>query len=301
MRRTALKILSLFTILIGLFALAMPADAAPGRRGGGVTERSVLLANGVTLEYAERGQGNGQVVIFLHGYTDSWYSFSRILELLPIRYHGYALTQRGHGDSDKPPTGYEMSTLAADVVAFMDRFGIQKAAIVGHSMGSVVAQRVAIQYPNRVSKLVLVGSTPHGANDVVLDLLTFVQTLQDPIDPTFVRDFQVSTTFQTVPAGFLDRVVAESLKVPARVWKAALTGFVAADNREALEEIQVPTLIVYGDRDSVFPYSDQLDLEAGIPNSRLLVYPQTGHGVHWERPDRFTADLADFLKSRGRR
>ncbi len=300
MRGTAPKILALFVILAGLLAWSAPVAAAPGRRGGGVTESTVRLANGVTLEYAERGQGNGQVVIFLHGYTDSWYSFSRVLELLPIRYHGYALTQRGHGDSDKPPAGYEMSTLAADVVAFMDRFGIQKAAIVGHSMGSVVAQRVAIEYPNRVSKLVLVGSTPHGANDVVLDLLSFVQTLQDPVDPAFVRDFQVSTTFQPVPAGFLNRVVAESLKVPARVWKAALTGFVAADNRDDLERIQVPTLIIYGDQDSVFPYADQLDLKDGIPNSRLLVYPQTGHGVHWERPERFTADLADFLK-RGRR
>lgn len=298
MRRTTVKILPLLVILAGMLALPRPSAAAPAQRGGGVTLDTVTLANGVTLEYAERGHGKGQVVIFLHGYTDSWYSFSRVLELLPPRYHGYALTQRGHGDSDKPLTGYEMSTFAADVVAFMDRFGIQEAAIVGHSMGSVVAQRVAIEYPDRVSKLVLVGSTPYSANEVVLGLLDFVLTLEDPIDPTFVRDFQVSTTFQPVPEGFLDRVVAESLKVPARVWKAALSGLVATDNREALDRIQAPTLIVYGDQDTVFPLSDQHDLDAGIPDSRLLVYPQTGHGVHWERPEQFTADLAEFLKRR---
>lgn len=298
MLRTTAKTFPLLMILAGLLALPTLSAASPAQRGGGVTLDNVTLANGVTLEYAERGHGKGQAVIFLHGYTDSWYSFSRVLELLPPRYHGYALTQRGHGDSDKPLTGYEMSTFAADVVAFMDRFGIREAAIVGHSMGSVVAQRVAIEYPDRVSKLVLVGSTPYSANEVVLGLLDFVLTLEDPVDPAFVLDFQVSTTFQPIPPVFLDKVVAESLKVPARVWKAALSGLVATDNRDELARIQVPTLIVYGDQDTVFSLSDQVELDAGIPDSRLLVYPQTGHGVHWERPEQFTADLAEFLKRR---
>jgi non-heme chloroperoxidase len=96
-------------------------------------------------------------------------------------------------------------------------------------------------------------------------------------------------------------VVAESLKVPARVWKAALGGLLAVDNLPELDEIEAPTLIVWGDQDSVFPFSDQTALDAGIPRSRLLVYPQTGHGVHWERPARFTADLSDFLRGHGRR
>lgn len=299
MLKNTLKILPLLAILVGLLASPSPVAAAPGQRGGGVTQSTVTLPSGVTLEYAERGHGRGQVVIFLHGYTDSWYSFSRVLELLPSRYHGYALTQRGHGESDKPLNGYDMSTFAADVVAFMDRLHIRQAAIVGHSMGSVVAQRVAIEYPDRVSKLVLVGSTPYAANETVLGLLDFVRTLEDPVDPAFVREFQVSTTFQPVPPSFMNQVVAESLKVPARVWKAALSGLIAVDNREVLDQIQAPTLIVYGDQDTVFPRSDQDELEAGIPNARLLVYPQTGHGVHWEQPTRFTADLAKFLQSSG--
>ena len=295
--RTTAKILALWTLLAGLLALHLPVCAAQD----GVTLDTVTLANGVTLEYAERGHGNGQVVIFLHGYTDSWFSYSRVLELLPARYHGYALTQRGHGGSDKPLTGYETSDFAADVVAFMDHFGIREAAIVGHSMGSVIAQRVAIDDPDRVSELVLVGSTPYSANEVVLGLLDFVLTLEDPIDPVFVRDFQVSTTFGFVPEDFLDTVVGESLKVPARVWKAALSGLTAEDTRDELDRITAPTLIVYGDQDTVFPLSDQHTLDAGIPDSTLLIYPQTGHGVHWEQPERFTADLVAFLQAPGRR
>jgi pimeloyl-ACP methyl ester carboxylesterase len=85
-----------------------------------------------------------------------------------------------------------------------------------------------------------------------------------------------------------------SLKVPARVRKAALAGLIATDNRAELARIQAPTLIVWGDQDTVFPLSDQQALKAGIPDSRLLIYPQTGHGVHWEQPQRFTADLTAF-------
>jgi len=286
-------ILTRWALLLALLALPLPALAATPQK---ITLDTVTLPNGVTLEYAERGEGRDQAIIFLHGYTDSWFSFSRVLSLLPPEYHGFALTQRGHGDSEKPLEGYEMSDFAADVIAFMDHFRIRRAAIVGHSMGSVIAQRVAIEYPNRVSKLVLVGSTPNGANEVVLGLLEFVETLEDPIDPAFVRDFQVSTVFQPVPDRFMDRVVAESLKVPARVWEAALTGFVEADNLSELSEIKAPTLIVWGDQDTIFPLSDQEALDAGIRRSRLYIYRQTGHGVHWERPKRFTADLVDFLR-----
>lgn len=81
---------------------------------------TVTLPDGLTLQFAEKGRGKGQVVIFLHGYTDSWFSWSQVLELLPPRYHCYAITQRGHGDSDKPEEGYAMRDFSEDVIAFMD-------------------------------------------------------------------------------------------------------------------------------------------------------------------------------------
>lgn len=301
MQRMTAAILVLCAILAGLPALAAADELAPAAAPARVDVDTVTLANGLTLEYAETGRGRGQVVIFLHGYTDSWFSWSRVLRQLPPRFHGYALSQRGHGDSERPATGYEMGDFAADVIAFMDHFEIRKAALVGHSMGSVIAQRVAIDHPDRVSRLVLVGATPNGANAGVLGLLDVVNALADPIDPAFVREFQASTVFQPIPEAFLDRVVAESLKVPARVWQDALEGFVAEDTTAELAEIKVPTLIVWGNQDTVFPLADQQALANGIPRARLLIYPQTGHGVHWERPRRFTEDLVDFLRRPVRR
>ena len=78
------------------------------------------LATGVRLNYAERGDREGQAIIFLHGYSASWFSFSRVLPLLSPVYHAFALTERGHGDSDKPERCYTLDNFAADVDAFMD-------------------------------------------------------------------------------------------------------------------------------------------------------------------------------------
>jgi non-heme chloroperoxidase len=95
-----------------------------------------LLSTGVSLHYAEQGDQAGEAIVFLHGYSDSWFSFSRILPLLSPEYHAFALTERGHGESDKPECCYTVDDFAADVDAFMDAVGIGKATLVGHSGGA---------------------------------------------------------------------------------------------------------------------------------------------------------------------
>lgn len=287
----------LLTALLLMTPLTAAEAAPPCTPHTQVTLRTAELDTGVTLQYAEKGHGQGKVVIFLHGYTDSWFSFSEVLERLPPYVHGYSLSQRGHGDSERPPSGYEVESFADDVIAFMDHEGIAEATLVGHSMGSVIAQRVAIDDPCRVKELVLIGAAAEPGNVGILDFLAFVLAeIVDPIDPGFVFDFQASTLATPVPADFLDTVVDESLKVPAFVWQAALSGLAAEDTSAELSLIEAPTLIVWGDQDTIFFESDQLQLHAGIPDSTLLVYEGNGHGVHWEDPDRFTADLLSFMQ-----
>ncbi|HST62927.1 MAG TPA: alpha/beta hydrolase [Longimicrobium sp.] len=257
--------------------------------------REVTLPSGVRLQYAETGHADGEPVILLHGYTDSWYSFSRVLPLLAPKYRAIALSQRGHGDSDRPGS-YTGDDYAADVDALMEALGIERATVVGHSMGSFVAQTVAIRYPERVEKLVLIGSGTVAGNEVIVGLNDFVQTLTDPVDSTFVYEFQASTIFYPVPQPFLDTVVAESRKLTADVWKGALDGLIGTVNAPRLGEIQTPTLVVWGDQDGIFLRADQDALVAAIPNATLSVYPQTGHALHWERPREFTRELEKFIK-----
>jgi pimeloyl-ACP methyl ester carboxylesterase len=219
-----------------------------------------------------------------------------VLPHLPASIHAFALTHRGHGDADRPETGYHLQDFSADVAAFMDTLELGPAVIVGHSMGSIIAQRFVLDYPGRALGLVLVGAATTWRNPGVLEFWNIVSTLADPIDPGFVREFQESTLAQPVPPAFLDTVVQESLKVPARVWKAALDAHLEADFSSELGKIEVPTLIVWGDQDAIIPQSEQEALAVGIAGSQLVVYPGTGHALHWEEPSRFASDLVAFIE-----
>lgn len=257
------------------------------------------LATGVSLHYAERGDPEGEAIIFLHGYSDSWYSYSRVLPLLSPSYHAFELTQRGQGDSDKPECCYTVDDFAADIDALMDALGVDKATLLGHSTGALFAQRVALSYPRRVSRLVMLGAqTP--ANEAILGLVEEVRALEDPVPSEFVREFQESTIYHPVPEEFLDTVVSESLKLPARVWRdyleqAALS--IDHDYVVELREIDVPTLMLWGEQDVLFPREEQERLAAAIPGATLKVYPETGHAVHWERPEEVVRDLEAFMKA----
>ena len=188
-----------------------------------------------------------------------------------------------------------ISDFAADVVAFLAALDLPRATVVGHSMGSFVAQQVALAAPERVARLVLVGSAASPRNAGVLELAQMVDVLDDPVPAEFVRDFQTGTAYQPLPNDFLDRVVAESLKVPAHVWRMALAGLLAANGTSRLDHIQAPTLVLWGDQDAVFPRADQDALMAGLRDAILKVYPETGHALHWERPAQFVRDLESFI------
>ena len=247
------------------------------------------------LRYAYQGDPNGIPVILLHGYTDSWLSFSPVLPLLDQKYRVYVLDQRGHGESDRPVGGYAMQQFAGDVIAFMDAMKIKDATIVGHSMGSFVAQHVAVEAPERVKRLVLVATaTTVHTNDLVRQLQREVNALTDPVPEKFVYDFQVSTAFQPLSNEFFRAVLKESMKLPAHVWREVMAEMMSPDAGVELKKIKTPTLIIWGDKD-FFPRSEQDSLVSALPNATLKVYKDTGHATHWERPEPFATDLQAFL------
>jgi non-heme chloroperoxidase len=253
---------------------------------------TVTLASGLTLRYAAQGDPAGIPVILLHGLSDSHRSYEPMLAHLPHEIRAYALTTRGHGDSDKPEHGYDPATLAADVAGFMDAVGIIDAVIVGHSAGTYTAQQLAIDHPGRVRGLVLIGALWSGPDHAVLNELNRIE-YSDPVDPTFVREFQESTLRQPVPPDYFEMVVAESLKLPAAVWRAAVRGMV--DNEAPTREgvIHAPTVLLWGDYDDVCPREDQERLAADIP-AEVIVYDGHHHAAHWEDPLRAAADVATF-------
>ncbi len=262
---------------------------------GVVRTGSVVLANGLRVPYAETGSSTGAPVVFVHAYVESWRYFEAVLEHLPASLHGWAPTQRGHGDADAPEDGYRPEDLAADVVAFMDVLGLGSAVLVASSSGGLVAQLVASTRPDRVSALVLISSPAHlGDNPAVGSMWTEVSALEDPLDRGFVEDFVRGTSPASVPDDVVDVLVEESLKAPARVWRETLRGLIDTDVRPELGRIAAPTLLIVGSEDELVG-DDQDVLLAAIPDARLVVYDGVGHGAHLARPGRVVSDVVTFL------
>jgi non-heme chloroperoxidase len=258
---------------------------------------SVELPTGVTLPYVAQGDPAGVPVVLLHGGTDSWRSFEPVLPHLPSSIRAFAVTQRGHGDASRPVAGYHPRDFAADVAAFLDSQDLEAAVIAGHSMGSTVALRFALDYPERTRGLVPMGTfARYRTNPVIVEFVEdVVSGLEDPIDRSVAQEFQESTLAGPISASFLDVAISESLKVPARVWQDMFAGLLDDEHVARLGSIAAPTLLVWGDQDAFVPGSDQETLLGTIPGSRLEVYCGIGHAVHWEEPARFAADLAAFV------
>ncbi len=257
--------------------------------------KAVRISSGLKLPYVQQGEPSGVPVVLLHAYAESWRSFERVLAHLPPSIRAFAPTQRGHGDADRPDSGYRLEDLSADVAAFMDAVGLDAAMIVGGSSGGYVAQRFAIDHPGRTLALVLSG-TPRSLREGGVELSEAVSELRDPIDPVFAREFVQSCVFGPVPPAFLESMISESRKMPARVWKAALQGLREADPPTEVATITAPTVILWGDRDAYLPRADQEALAGAISGSRLVIYGETGHTPHWEQPERVAADVVALAK-----
>jgi pimeloyl-ACP methyl ester carboxylesterase len=181
----------------------------------GPVVKSVDLPNRVRLPYAEQGDPSGLPVLLLHGFADSWRSFELVLPYLPESIHAVALTLRGHGDASRPATGYGVRDFAADLAQFQDAMNLPTAVLVGHSMGSAVALRFAVDHPERTMGLVLVAASPTmGATAAAREFWdSTVSKLTDPVDPDLVRGMTESMLARPVPQAFVDAAVQE-------VWKS---------------------------------------------------------------------------------
>ena len=235
-------------------------------------------------------------LLLLHPWAESRRTFDRLLPLLPPSFTVLAPDLRGQGDADKPGDGYSLAQMADDVAALLKALGVAKACVLGSSSGGYLAQQLAVDHPELVDSLVLVGaplslrSRPAFADDVA--------KLTDPVDEQWVRDslswFQL---LHRVPTWFIEDRVQDGVAMPARAWKGILNGLCDAVPPTEQGSIAVPTLILWGAHDSLLPRRHQETLAARIPGSKLLIYERTGHLLLWEYPERVATDVVEFLES----
>jgi pimeloyl-ACP methyl ester carboxylesterase len=143
--------------------------------------------------------------------------------------------------------------------------------------------------PERITRLVLVGAGLSSVNEVMRDLERAVQALEDPVPRAFVHEFQHSCVARPLPVPFMEKVIAESLKLDAATWKAVLRGLMSYVAAEA--SIDLPVLVLGGDRDAVFSAPEQRALVERLPNATLRLFEGVGHTPHWEDPQRFASEL----------
>lgn len=294
--KSLLRFLTLL-LLLGLTSPLFAQDATPPKNDE-IVSRLIKLHSGITLNYVVQGAADGPVIVLLHGAGDSWHSYQRVLPLLPANYRVYAVTLRGHGLSDHPATGFSRADFAGDILDLLEQLNIHHATLVGHSLGSFVAQSVAEQDQGRhVDRLVLIGSAPGIPTDpqVRQAIHSEFNALHDPIDYTFARDFQASTIVGPVPAWFFEVMVGEAQRAPAATWHGLAATLTHNEPPGALVKIRIPTLIFWGDKDSIFNRSEQDALVKAIAGAQLIVYPGTGHALHWEQPEKFAQDLLAFI------
>jgi pimeloyl-ACP methyl ester carboxylesterase len=258
-----------------------------------IIEDTLALASGLRLRYATHRADLPVSIVFVHGWPDSWRSFEPVLDALPPTIGAISVSLRGFGGSDAPLDGYTPDDFAADVSELVDRLCVTSALFVGHSMGTLVVQRLAAAHPEVVAGLVLIDGFRALPDEVFEELWSAVHDLADPISEQFVREFQSSTLAAPVPDQFFEQLVAESLRAPARVWRAAVGGFRAMPRATA---ISAPTLLLWGDRDALVPRSEQEVLLAAIPRAELVIYEGAGHSPNWEQPARVAGDIEAFLR-----
>jgi pimeloyl-ACP methyl ester carboxylesterase len=284
-------------IFVALLLLGVPSSAASiDQAGWTARKRAIELPNGVTLRYVELGNPAGSPVLLLHGWTDSSRAWTIAAPYL-AEYRLLIPDQRGHGGSDKPDCCYSLANFAYDAKLLLDAKGIERAAVVGHSLGSLVGQAFAVQYPERVSKLILVGSTalpPVTRGDW---LWRSVNGFRGPLDPNsaFMREWSASASPTPVASSYLSHADPEVASVPLHVWRAVLRELTDRSTAALASDIKAPTLILSGGKDSLFPPEHHRALARAIPRAEARVLPALGHNLILERPAEVGPAIRDFL------
>jgi pimeloyl-ACP methyl ester carboxylesterase len=287
-------LLFVFASLGGGTAIAAPVDQAAWTS----LKKDVRLPNGVRLAYVELGNPKGEPLLLLHGYTDSSRSWSLVAPYLS-QYRLLIPDQRGHGAADAPACCYSTSAFADDARLFLDALGLERAAVAGHSMGSMVAIAMAAEYPERVSKIVLIGSTalvPVKRGDWLYDQ---VAALKAPLDPKsqFMRDWHPANQPTPVEPVFAKAVMDELLVVPLHVWRGVLRELSYVPVGRHAADVHSPVLVLSGGKDPLFPAEHHAALLKAFPGAQAHVFPELGHNPNWERPEQVAAEMNRFLRA----
>jgi pimeloyl-ACP methyl ester carboxylesterase len=263
----------------------------------------LISVEGVELHYTETGQG--PPILLIHGLNGCTFSFRHLAPLLSDGFRVLALDLMGFGYSERPPhADYSLVAQARLVSGFLDALGIEKASVLGHSLGGAVAMHLAVRFPDRVEKLILVDS----ASDSETRRGVRSARLSRPLLPVVAVFTVQNRRFRrmSLRSGFYDPAlitpeIMEGYITPTRIrGHLRSLGNLMVDRRRdpALDPAAItqPTLIIWGAADRWLPATHGRRLQALIPNSRLVVIERAGHLVLEEQPEESARAIRGFLR-----
>jgi pimeloyl-ACP methyl ester carboxylesterase len=270
------------------------------------SKKKVALPNGESLAYIDRGERSGPAVVLIHGYTDSARDWAPMLPYLSKRYRLILVDIRGHGQSSKPECCYTRFDFAYDIKLLLDALGVQKADIIGHSLGSIIAQTFAEYWPERTAHVVLISSTggspPDGPKKPPqFDFAAEIRKLKEPIeaDSPFMIAWWDSPT--PVDPDFIRRQRKDAAGIPLGVWLAVLDQgrppHLYQDLQGSLPRLKAPTLLIWGGKDPIMEEDARRSLRNALPAAQVKIFDGLGHNPFWEDPRGVAAAVNGFLNT----
>jgi non-heme chloroperoxidase len=261
-----------------------------------ITHSKVTLRTGRAVHLAKAGKTGTPPVLLLHGYADSWRSFEPLFPLLDMHFELFAPDQRGHGESDAAEE-YDIAEFTRDAAGLITSLDIGPVHVIGHSLGAIVAQRLAVEHPTLIRRLVLIGGAPTAASHPGLrELQAELQGAGDPIPADMIEAFQTSTVVQPLDLERLGQILSESAKLGRAAWLGTVAGLLDESPEAGNRTITVHALALWGKEDPIFDDASQLALARIIPNLTVRRYPGVGHAPNWEVPNHVAHDILMFLE-----
>jgi 3-oxoadipate enol-lactonase len=245
------------------------------------------------MRIAWERHGAGPPLLLIHGLGYARWGWEPVVEALSRSFDLLLFDNRGIGESDAPPGPYTAAQLAADAVQVLDEAEVERAHVLGTSLGGMVAQELALSYARRVDRLALACTTPGGPRAYPMPartvaLMTNGATLRDFVENALVPDPRPE---------LVERILVHRLATaqPAEAWAAQAAAGAAFDAYEQLGSIAASALVLHGDGDVVVDPANGELLARLLPHASLEVFPGTGHLFFWQQPERFVRVVEEFL------
>ncbi|MFX0167821.1 MAG: alpha/beta fold hydrolase [Candidatus Hodarchaeota archaeon] len=241
--------------------------------------------------------GDGPPLVFIHGWAASQRFWKHQIQQFRASYRVLAYDLRGHGDSDKPKTGYQVSDHVEDLKTLLKCEKINNPVLIGHSLGGIIALQYTLENIELPRALVLVGTNPRPVSSLKRSIQMSLLSWMIRMSRTRASKYTRTQIFgPDVDPSLIDWVNQDSLRTPTFVVRQTLKAVKAFNVQNRLTEITVPTLIINGEFETTVDTKTVTQMLEDLPQGQFVSIPRSGHNVMLEQPKAFGVALAAFLQ-----